>query len=81
MQKGEPIMDRCKYCGELIGDAEICACPGKALEARVEELEAENERLKDALSTLDVQGVTGMVEDWVCVPSVEWFQSFERINP
>ena len=57
------------------------------LHARVEELGRENKIIasqrdtyRDAVSTLEVQGVTGMVEDWVCVPASEWLQVFEKLN-
>jgi hypothetical protein len=54
---------------------------------RVKELGRENQIIasqrdtyRDAVSTLEVQGVTGMVEDWVCVPASEWWQVFEKLN-
>ena len=57
------------------------------LHARVSQLERENKIIasqrdtyRDAVSTLEVQGVTGMVEDWVCVPASEWWQVFEKLN-
>ena len=54
---------------------------------KVEELEREKKILtaqrneyRDAVSSLEVHGTTGIVEEWVCVPATEWWQVFDKLN-